>query len=88
MDIMRQSACLVVKVSKGTKIRNRYNQVPHLTKDTNEKVTNSQPDTTNESQEASPSPVDDHKAQINRCAQRHNKTTQKDINETQKKYSL
>ena len=28
------------KVSKGAKIRNRYNQVPHLTKDTNGKVTN------------------------------------------------
>ena len=24
-----------VKVSKGAKIRNRYNQVPHLTQDTN-----------------------------------------------------
>ena len=31
-----------VKVSKGAKIRNRYNQVPHLTQDTNGKVTNSQ----------------------------------------------
>ena len=30
------------KVSKGAKIRNRYNQVPHLTKDTNGKVTNLQ----------------------------------------------
>ena len=30
------------KVSKGAKIRNRYNQVPHLTQDTNGKVTNSQ----------------------------------------------
>ena len=39
-------------VSKGAKIRNRYNQVPHLTQDTNGKVTNSQLDTTNESQEA------------------------------------
>ena len=26
------------KVSKGAKIRNRYNQVPHLTQDTNGKV--------------------------------------------------
>ena len=34
------------KVSKGAKIRNRYNQVPHLTQDTNGKVTNSQLDTT------------------------------------------
>ena len=39
------------KVSKGAKIRNRYNQVPHLTQDTNGKVTNSQLDTTNKSQE-------------------------------------
>ena len=28
------------KVSKGAKIRSRYNQVPHLTQDTNGKVTN------------------------------------------------
>ena len=40
-----------MKVSKGTKIRNRYNQVPHLTQDTNGKLANSQIDTTNESQE-------------------------------------
>ena len=33
---------LLEKVSKGAKIRNRYNQVPHLTQDTNGKVTNSQ----------------------------------------------
>ena len=32
----------IVKVSKGAKIRNRCNQVPHLTQDTNGKVTNSQ----------------------------------------------
>ena len=38
---------LVNKVSKGAKIRNRYNQVPHLTRDTIGKVTNSQLDTTN-----------------------------------------
>ena len=31
---------IVSKVSKGAKIRNRYNQVPHLTQDTNVKVTN------------------------------------------------
>ena len=34
MDIMRQSACLVLKVSKESQIRNRNNQVPHLTQDT------------------------------------------------------
>ena len=47
---------MICKVSKGAKIRNGYNQVPHLTQDTNEKVTNSQLDTTNESQEVSPFP--------------------------------
>ena len=45
------------KVSKGAKIRNRYIQVLHLTQDTNGKVTNSQLDTTNESQEVSPFPA-------------------------------
>ena len=62
-----------IKVSKGAKIRSRYNQVPHLTQDTNGKVTNSQLDTTNESQEVSPFPAGDHKAHINRRAQRHSK---------------
>ena len=38
-----------VKVRKSAKIRNRYNQAPHLTQDTNGKVTNSQLYTTNES---------------------------------------
>ena len=32
---------IAIKVSKGAKIRNRYNQVPHLTQETNGKVTNS-----------------------------------------------
>ena len=38
------------KVSKGAKIKNQYNQAPHLTQDTNGKVTKSQLDTTNDSQ--------------------------------------
>ena len=46
---------------------------PHLTQDTNGKVTNSQLYTTNKSQEARPFPAGDQKAQINRCAQRQNK---------------
>ena len=61
------------KVSKGAKIANRYNQVPHLTQDTNGKLTNSQLDTTNESQEVSPFPSGDRKAQVNRRKQRHSK---------------
>ena len=28
---------LIIKVSKGAKIRNRYNQVPHLTQDTRQR---------------------------------------------------
>ena len=60
-------------VSKGAKIRSGYNQVPHPTQDTNGKVTNSQLDTTNESQEVSPFPAGDHKAHINRRAKRHSK---------------
>ena len=78
-----------MKVSKGAKIRNRYNQVPHLTQDTNGKVTNSQLDTTNESQEVSLFPAGDHNAQINRCTQRHSKhTTEKDIKNPQRSTAL
>ena len=75
--------------SKGAKIRNRYNQVPHLTQDTNGKVTNSQLDTTNESQEVSPFPAGDHKAHINRRTQRQSQhKTEKNIKDPQKKYRL
>ena len=48
-------------VWKRAKIRNRYNQAPHLTQDSYGKVT-SQLDTTNESQKVSPFPAGDHKA--------------------------
>ena len=48
---------IIIKVSKGAKIRNRYNQVPHLIQDTNWKETNSELYTTNESQEVSPFPT-------------------------------
>ena len=77
------------KVSKGAKIRNRYNQVPHMTQGTNGKVTNSQLDTTNESQEVSPFTAGDHKAHINRRSQRHSKQkTEKNIKDPQKKHRL
>ena len=46
------------KVRKRANIRN---QVPHLTQDTNGKVTNIQLDITNESQKVSPFPAGDHK---------------------------
>ena len=51
--------CIKVKVSKGAEIRNQYNQVQHLTQDTNGKVTNSYLYTTNESAEVSPFPAGD-----------------------------
>ena len=78
-----------IKVSKGAKIRNWYNQVPHLTQDTNGKVTNSQLGTTNESQTVSPFPVGDHKAHINRRTQRNSKhKAEKNIKDPQKKCRL
>ena len=71
-----------MKVSKCAKIRIRYNQVPHPTPDINGKVTNSQLDITNESQEVSPFPTGDHKTHINRLAQRHSK------HKTEKKHKI
>ena len=41
-DMMTEKLLLAFKVSKGAKIRSRYNQVPQPTQDTNGKVTNSQ----------------------------------------------
>ena len=64
---------MLFKLSKGAKTWNRYNQAPHLTQDTNGKVTNSQLYTTNEIQEDSSFPAGDHKAHISRCEQRHSK---------------
>ena len=36
-DNLTEPSSFEFKVSKGAKIRNRYNQVPHLTQDTNGK---------------------------------------------------
>ena len=47
---------VVFKVPKRAKIRNRYNQVPHLTQDTNRKVTISQLDITNKKPRDQPFP--------------------------------
>ena len=75
-----------LKISKGVKIRNRYNQVPHLTQDTNGKVTKSQPDTT---KEVNPFPAGDHKAHTNRHTHKGiANTRQKNIKDQQKKYRL
>ena len=70
---LKNTQKIVFKVSKGAKIRNRYNQVPHLTQDTNGNMTNSQLYTTNGSQEVSPFPAGDRNAHINRRVQCHNK---------------
>ena len=59
---------VVMKVRKRAKIWNRHNQAPHLTQDTNGKVTTSQLDIKNESQEVSPFPAGDQKASTNRRA--------------------
>ena len=59
---MEQNWKHIIKVRKRAKIRNRYNQAPHLTQDTNGKLTTSQWDITTESQEVSPFPAGDHKA--------------------------
>ena len=41
----KETQTLIIKVSNSAKIKNRYNQVPHLTQDIDGKVTNSQSDT-------------------------------------------
>ena len=69
----------VVKVMKRAKIRNRYNQAMYLTRDTNGKVTISQLDITNKSQEVSPFPVGVHKASINRHTRKHNKKNKTEL---------
>ena len=56
-----------IKVRKAANIRNRYNQVPHLTKDTRWEVIKTQLNITNKSQEVSPFPAGDHKAAMNKC---------------------
>ena len=55
---------LIIKVRKRAKIRNRYNK-------TNGKVTTSQSDVTNESQEVSPFPAGDHRNNINDPQKKH-----------------
>ena len=65
------------KVRKRAKIKNRFNLAPHLTQDTKRKVTTSQLDITNDSQEVRPFPAGDRKASINRRTRKHNKKRQK-----------
>ena len=60
-----------LKVSMGAKIRNRYNQAPHLTQDTNGTAITSQLDITKENQEVSPFQAGYHKALINNMGKGH-----------------
>ena len=88
-DVILISRCRDIKVRKRAKIRNRYNQVSYLTQDATGKVTNSQLDITNESQEVSPFPADDHKASINRRIRKNNFAQDRNnMNDPQKKYRL
>ena len=81
-----QNSC--IKVRKRTKIRNRYNQAPHLAQNTNGKVTASQLAITNESQEVSPFQAGDHKASTNRREPKHNKQDRNNMHDPQKKHFL
>ena len=77
------------KVRKRAKIRNRYNQAPHLTQDTNGKVTTSQLDITNESQEIIHFPVGDHtRHQQTDVHESITKQDRNNINDPQKKHRL
>ena len=80
---------IFMEVRKGAKIRNRYNQVPHLTQDTNGKVTNSQLDTTNESQRSALSQqVTTKHIQTDTHIDIANTRQNKNIKDPQKKYCL
>ena len=61
------------KVKKTARIRNRYNQVPHLSKDTKCESNKITINITNKSQEVSPFPAGDHKAAMNRRESMKNK---------------
>ena len=76
-----------VKVRKTTKIRKRYNQVPHLTQDTIWESNKNTINITNKSQEFSPLPAGNHKAAINRRESIRKKQT-KITSDPQKKYHL
>ena len=59
-----RAVALSTRVSKNANIKNRYNQVPHLTQETTwERDKNTRKHHT---QEVSPFPAGDHKAAMNR----------------------
>ena len=70
------------------KIRNQYNQVPHLTKDTTRESNKTTINITNKSQEVSPFPAGDHKAAMNRRKSMKKKQDINNTNDPQKKYRI
>ena len=76
------------KVRKRAKIRNQYNQAPYLTQDTNGKVTTSQLDITNESQEVSPSQQVTTRHQQAEVHESITKQDRNNINDPQKEHRL
>ena len=73
---------------KGKDQEYQYKQAPHMTQDTNEKVTTSQSDNTNESQKVSPFPAGDHKASKTDVHESITKQNRNNINDPQKKHRL
>ena len=77
-----------MKVRKRAKIRNRYNQAPHLTQDTKGKVTTPQLDITNESQRSALSQQVTTRHQQTDVPKSITKPDRNNINVPQKKYRL
>ena len=66
MQVKLDNIIKINKVRKAAKIRNRYNQVPHMTKDTTWESDKNKLNITHNIQEVSPFPAGDHKAAMDR----------------------
>ena len=77
----------MVKVRIMAKIRNPYNQVPHLTQDTTWESNKTTINITNKSQKVNPFPAGDHKAAMNRPKALQSQDIN-NTNDSQKKYRL
>ena len=75
---------IVVKVRKTERIRNRYNVVPHLSRDTKWESNKIRINITNKIQEVSPFSTGDHKAAMN-TSDRKTNTRQNNKNDPQKR---
>ena len=66
-DRIRKKLCMMLIEKEKAKIRNRYNQVQHLTQDTMHMGKwKTRKHRTQENQEVSPLPTGDHRAAVNR----------------------